>query len=92
VFPYDRFSLLEEILNFGAICTAIVGQNLPFPERKKAAYLDRHSCYLMANGSLCPLMRLNLSVMSLINRVGMVLLTLDPLMVAGIGLMVYWLL
>jgi hypothetical protein len=36
-----------------------------------------------------PLMRLNLLVMSLINRAGMVLLTLDPLIVAGLGLMAY---
>jgi hypothetical protein len=45
----------------------------------------------MTNASLCPLMRLNLSVMSLINRAGMVLLTLDPLALAGLGLMAYWL-
>ena len=43
----------------------------------------------MTSAKHCPVMlRYD---MSLINRAGMVLLTLDPLMVAGLGLMAYWL-
>ena len=45
----------------------------------------------MTSARHCPLMRLNLSVMFLINRAGMVLMTVDPLMVAGLGLLAYWL-
>ncbi len=37
--------------------------------------------------SLCPLTRLSLLLMPLINRMGMILLCSDALIVAGLGLM-----
>jgi hypothetical protein len=45
------------------------GHNLPFPERKKAAYLNWHKLLSMTNGKHCPLMRLSLLVISLISHI-----------------------
>jgi hypothetical protein len=43
----------------------------------------------MTSASLCPLMRLSLSLMPLINRMGMILLCFDLLIVAELELMVH---